>query len=415
MILHSKINRSFLVILILTLSVAILTKCMPGQEKNKIARKQTGYSDFAGSASCMSCHKNIYDSHLQTGHHLSADATRGDDIKGSFEEGHNTFAFNTMEKIAMEKREDGYYQVLYVNGTEMRKSRFDITVGSGKKGQSYLSWRNNSLIQMPVTYFAPETTWSSSPGFNPQKAVFNRVVTTRCLECHSTYFQKTSDSSRHPEEFDKKNIIYQIDCEKCHGPGKEHVSFHTNNPGEKQSKFIVNTGKLDRQKNLDMCTLCHGGKLNKTKPSFSFQAGDDLSDFFEKPGSPFQAYGLDVHGNQYGALSQSKCFTASDMSCLSCHNVHEKEQGKTAVFSQRCMNCHAEGKSRLCGLAKTEGAIINTNCIDCHMPLQLSQSIAVYLEGATVPTPAKLRTHFVKVYNEETDKVLKYLNNIKGK
>jgi len=43
------------------------------------------------------------------------------------------------------------------------------------------------------------------------------------------------------------------------------------------------------------------------------------------------------------------------------------------------------------------------------MPLKPSHSIAVFLEGASVPTPAKLRTHQVKIYNEETDKILEFL------
>lgn len=409
MIIFKKINCSFITIFIISFSLFIFSKCISEQDQSPKKVKVVKYGDFAGSESCGGCHKNIYESHINTGHYNTSQPALKKQILGSFEPGQNTFSFNAMEKVAMEKRGDGYYQVEYLMNEEKRKSKFDITVGSGKKGQSYLSWKSNILIQMPVTYFTPESTWSGSPGFNPQKIAFNRVVTSRCLECHSTYFETISDTDKHPEEFDKKNIIYGVDCEKCHGPAKEHVNFHLKNPSVKEAKYIVNTGKLPRQLQLDLCGLCHSGRLIKTRPSFSFQAGDSLLDFFTQPNTPAQVGGIDVHGNQLGMLSQSKCFISSGMTCQSCHNVHEKEQNKPELFSQRCAGCHTEGKSRLCLLTKTVGNIINKNCIDCHMPLQLSHSIAVFLEGANVPTPAKLRTHEIKIYKEESDKILEFL------
>ncbi|MGZ8549259.1 MAG: multiheme c-type cytochrome, partial [Chitinophagaceae bacterium] len=324
------------------------------------------YGDFTGSKSCGSCHKNIYEDHINTGHYNTSQPTSEKQILGSFKPGQNTFSFNGLSKVVMEKREDGYYQVGYLMEKEGSKSRFDITIGSGKKGQSYLSWKENRLIQLPITYFTPESTWSISPGFHPRKIAFNRVITSRCLECHSTYFETTSPKEKHPEEFDKKNIIYGIDCEKCHGPAKEHVNFHVMNPDIKEAKYIVNTGKLSRQLKLDLCGLCHSGRLTKTQPSFSFQAGDSLTDFFTQSNTPAQVGGIDVHGNQLGMLSQSKCFTASDMTCQSCHSVHQKEEGKLDIFSQRCAGCHQESKNNLCPLTKIVGNVINKNCIDCH-------------------------------------------------
>jgi hypothetical protein len=386
-----------------------LAKCN-SSDKVKID-SPSQYSEFAGSATCSSCHKDIFEKHLQTGHFLSSAVATAGLVKGSFTNGRNEYHFTGLSGVKMEKRNDSLFQVEYVMGNEKQKGKMDIVVGSGKKGQSFLSWKKHSLVQLPVTYFTPDSTWTSSPGFQPRKIVFNRVVTSRCLECHATYFQSISAKDQHPEEFDKKNIIYGVDCEKCHGPGKEHVIFQQNNPGIKEAKYIVNTGKLSRQIQLDLCALCHKGGLNKTTPSFSFKAGDRLGDFFAESNIPLQTGGIDVHGNQLGLLAQSKCFISSDMTCQSCHSAHEKEQPKPVLFSQRCMTCHTEGKNKLCGLTKTHGNIINNNCIDCHMPLQQSHSIAVYLEGAITPTPVKLRTHYVAVYKEETKKVLDFLKD----
>lgn len=409
MILLKKTPRFLIIILPVCFSVTMLVKCVSetGQEKKNSGIP--GFDDFAGSASCAGCHKQIFDAHSQTAHGHTSQPASLSAILGSLEKDQNEFSYDPMTKVAMEKRGDSVFQVEYVSGEQKRKSRFDIVVGSGKKGQSYLSWKNNSLIQMPVTYFTPEQKWSSSPGFDPRKVAFNRVVTSRCLECHSTFFQTTSAKGEHPEKFDRAESILGIQCEKCHGPGVEHVSFHSQHPNEKQARYIVNTGKLSRQLNLDLCGLCHNGRLNKTKPSFAFQAGDSLMDFFEHPVIPAQFGGIDVHGNQLGMLSASKCFTASGMTCMSCHDVHRKEQNAPKLFSSRCATCHKEGKTTVCSLTHTVGNIINDNCIDCHMPRQPSQSIVVYLEGRDVPTPAKLRTHHIKIYSEETEKVLSML------
>lgn len=406
-------GRTILIISLTGLAAGLLTRCASDTGTNTTSRKKISYADFAGSASCISCHKDLVEKHAATAHFRTSMQADSATILGSFIPGKNSFAFSAVGQVVMEKRADSFYQVEYLMGKENRKSKFDITVGSGKKGQSYLSWKQHSLIQMPVTYFTPAASWSSSPGFNPHAIAFNRVVTSRCLECHSTFFETTSAPALHPETYNQSTVLFGVDCERCHGPAKEHVQFHAANPTVKEARYVVNTGKMSRQTNIDLCALCHSGKLNKSTPSFSFQAGDKLDDHFERVNIPAAPGGIDVHGNQLGMLAQSKCYSSSEMTCISCHNIHAKEQNQPALYSQRCIQCHTEGKTATCRLLKTEGPLINKNCIDCHMPLQPSQSITVYLEDATVPTAARLRTHQVGIYKEETKQVLAYLKKLK--
>lgn len=360
---------------------------------------------------CVKCHQDIYNKHLLTEHRLTSAPSTEKNILGSFEQGKNVFEFDPFTNVTMEKRDSGFYQVEYNNGNKLREGRFDIVIGSGRKGQSYLSWINNKLVQLPITYFSSEKQWSNSPGYPPHTVAFYRPITSRCLECHSTYFEKTSDTSKRLEEFDYNKIIYAVDCEKCHGPAAGHVVFHTQNPAVKEAKYIINPGKLSRDRLLDLCTLCHGGALTKTKPSFQFQAGDTLSNYFSLRSAVQNADNIDVHGNQFGLLSLSKCFTIGKVTCISCHNVHENENGKTEVFSQRCINCHSEGHGTICKMTGQIGSSITQNCIDCHMPKQLSHAVAVYLQGADAPTPAFMRTHYIKTYPNETQKILTLLKN----
>jgi len=57
------------------------------------------------------------------------------------------------------------------------------------------------------------------------------------------------------------------------------------------------------------------------------------------------------------------------------------------------------------------GPVITQNCIDCHMPKKSSHAVAVFLQGADVPTPALMRTHYITIYPEETKKVMDKLKN----
>lgn len=368
--------------------------------------RNVNFRQFAGSSTCAYCHNKIYETHVKTGHYLTSKPALEKYILGSFESGKNIYPFKPGLFVAMEKRDSGIFQVAYLKGVEKAARRFDIIMGSGAKGQTFLSWKNDNLFQLPITYFTATNEWCNSPGF-PGKVIYNRPVTSRCLECHSTYFNVISAPNKEPEEFDHKQIIYGIDCEKCHGPAAKHVEYQMQNPNETIGKYIINPTGFSRQQSLDLCALCHGGRLQKTKPSFEFIPGDKLADYFVKNTTGPATKTIDVHGNQYGLLSESKCFTASaTLTCITCHNSHENERGNLTIFSQRCITCHNKEHGTFCKTNSLSTSKLKVNCINCHMPKQPSMSIAVLLPGAVLPTPAMIRTHLIKVYPDELKKVI---------
>lgn len=394
-------SRQYLIIFTVIACVFLLSTCMNNEEKADelpSAPQQssaTAFSDFAGSQSCAGCHKDIYKTHLNTAHFLTSAEATDSTILGSFEPGKNEYAFSRNALIRMEKRDSGHFQVSYEDGIEKRVRRMDMVVGSGTMGQSSLSWQRNHLFQMPITYFSAAKNWSNSPGF-PNRIVFNRVITSRCLECHSTFAETISPPGKEPEEFDRKKIIYGVDCEKCHGAAAEHVRFQTKNPTDTLAKFILNPATFSRQQKLDLCALCHGGRLEKTQPSFRYVPGENLWDYFIVDTFPPHPELVDVHGNQYGLLRGSKCFKMSNMTCNTCHDVHKNEKGKTALFSQRCMSCHSDLSAINSVTHKRLGEQVKTNCVDCHMPLKASKAISVFLPGDNIPTAAQIRSHFIK-------------------
>ena len=185
----------------------------------------------------------------------------------------------------------------------------------------------------------------------------------------------------------------------------QHVSFQTNNPSDSIGRHIVNPAKLSRQQNLDLCALCHGGRLQKTTPSFEFTAGQQLSDYFKIDTATPDPQKVDVHGNQYGLLRNSKCFRMSnELTCNTCHNTHENEKTKTALFSQRCMSCHDVKSNNFCTLKQLPVSTLVKNCIDCHMPQKPSKAIAVFVSGQQSMTAALIRSHYISIYPEESKK-----------
>lgn len=264
---------------------------------------------------------------------------------------------------------------------------------------------------MPITYFTAANTWSNSPGF-PDKVIFNRLITSRCLECHTTYAKTISIEGKEPEQFDRKQMILGVDCEKCHGPAAKHVEFQMQNPRERTAKYIINPATLTRLQNLELCALCHGGRMQKIKPSFEFTAGDKLSDFFMVDTTAPNPDNIDVHANQYGLLRASECFKMSaTLTCNTCHNTHENERGRTTLFSERCMTCHDKEHGTFCKLNSLTTASLKKNCIDCHMPLKSSRNIAVMLPGEAFATAALIRSHYISIYPEETKKILEFMKN----
>jgi len=362
------------------------------------------YNQFAGSQVCSNCHKEITNNYFHSAHFYTSQPASEKTIKGSFKPGKNSFAYDENRMVKLEKRDSGLYEVYYYKGEQHVIRKFDIVVGSGIKGQTYLSWVGNQLIELPVSYFTQVHQWANSPGYPLYPTLFNRPATTRCLECHSTFATTLTPPMQEPEKFDSAKMILNVGCEKCHGPAAKHVAFETQHPNDTVGMFIINPAKLSRQLSIDVCALCHSGRLQKTQPSFQFVAGDTLSNYFLMNAKAQNINMIDVHGNQLGLLQASKCFQLSKtMTCITCHDSHKNEREKTELFSQRCMSCHTEQHKAIAGISNNN---LIKNCINCHMPLQTSRSISFLLQGKTEPVNATMRTHYITVYNNETKKFI---------
>ena len=403
-----KIKRQNVVILLISLLV-YLGNVMSTSLSDSILQEnvQNEKKKFAGSSTCASCHNEIYKSHIQTAHYFDSRPATKEFIKGSFSDGKNKFVYNKWMYVMLEEKDKKFFQTAYINGIESQNAPFDIVIGSGRKGQTYLYWDSSMLYQLPVSYFTMQNKWCNSPGFSNNFIRFDRIIPAQCLECHSTYAKVLEDKDN-VSTFDKSQMIYGIDCERCHGPAADHVNFHKEHPEERVAKYMINIKNLSRQQRLDACAICHSGFRKQVKQPFTFQTGDNLNEHSVASFSNDSISTLDVHGNQYGLLMSSKCFKMAEMDCSSCHNVHVNEVNKPKLFSQRCINCHKETNHSSLQLTAKQESLLNTNCIDCHMPMLPSRNIVLNVANVDNVVPDTVRTHRIAIYAE---KAKEYINN----
>lgn len=393
-------NRLF-VLLGLLAGVCLSAALCTSQREPEPVRNLYGQA-FAGPEACRPCHQAICDSFISTAHFHDSRPASAATIRGAFEGDSHRFVYLPGIEVRMERHDSGYYQTAYRDDKPYRSEAFGIVIGSGRKGQSYLYWKDKKLYQLPVSYFSPTGSWCNSPGYTADSPVFDRRVPSQCMECHST--QATTvlvKGKEYGDFFDRERLIYGITCERCHGPGARHVAFHTEHPGERAGVFILDAARMGRQQKLDACALCHSGSRYPLKPAFAFRVGDRLNDFSQAKYAPEAASTLDVHGNQYGLLTSSRCFRESQMDCSTCHSPHRNQQGDLRPYSQRCMSCHNGVQHTAATIRATGVRVFADNCIDCHMPLLPSQKIRLELSNAsdTGTVIANLvRTHRIAIY-----------------
>ena len=131
---------------------------------------------------------------------------------------------STREKDFSTKCEgDDVFQLLKLNH---HGAIFDIVTGSGNIGQTHLYLEDDRLYELPVSWLSSHG-WCNSPGYTDGFADFARPVKTGCMSCHAT---RVEYEVRSINWIDPKSLILGVTCERCHGPGKEHVEFHRANP-----------------------------------------------------------------------------------------------------------------------------------------------------------------------------------------
>lgn len=261
-----------------------------------------------------------------------------------------------------------------------------------------------------------------------------------CDECHSTgasWGYLTRELTARSDAVD-----LGIACESCHGPAREHVQRERDPVsryrrhlgempegkggvvGETSPAFahgILQPARLPKDRASHICAQCHAD-LERTGAGYlKFQPGDDLEKFAKITYVPKRGEDVPdwleeaiadddellsggfwddgtvrIAGRDFNGLKESGCYTRGEMSCLSCHSMHQgrpddqlhpamdpaspllaanlhgdtSSEAMARASDTACTTCHADIKSDEAIAQHThhppqsEGS----RCVNCHMP-----------------------------------------------
>lgn len=328
---------------------------------------------FVGSEVCRACHPDEHASFRRTGMGRS---TAEIDPKQMPPDG--AFDHEASKRRYRVYRKDGrlwHRESLLAGGaaeTVLNDVPVKYVVGSGAHAQTFLAEIDGFLVESPITWYAARRAWNMSPGFDrPEHAGFQRGVGETCLYCHAGRAEAV-ERSYHRMKMDEP----AIGCERCHGPGELHVRRHAPPPGRHAKgaadDTIVNPARLPRALAEAVCQQCHlqaGATVTARgrKPG-DFRPGLPLEEFrhdyrLEVADVPVKVVG---HAEQ---LRLSRCYQASDMTCLTCHNPHHEPEPpqRDEHYRAVCLSCHKPAECKV-DPTRRERESPDNRCVQCHMP-----------------------------------------------
>jgi predicted CXXCH cytochrome family protein len=349
-------------------------------------------SGYVNPVTCAGCHSEIFKSYRRTGMGRSLYRPSPENMVEDFTT-HNTIYNRASDRYyTMIEREGKWYQRRHqidfdgktVNVVE---KQIHYVIGSGNHVRSYISRTvQGTLVELPVSWYAEKGGyWAMSPGYDrADQDDFRRTIGARCLACHDAYPAPGQGSNLNTSEpLFGDPIPEGIDCQRCHGPGRTHIEAAGSGRASVESirRAIVNPGKLDRVRQLEVCMQCHletthfslpGDLVRYSHQPFSYQPRQPLGDFIlffdHAPGTGYDDK-FEIVSAGY-RLRRSACFRSSQMTCTTCHDAHSTvpPEGAVAHFTAVCRGCHESAH----GSKMPAGA---TSCIECHMPKRRTEDV----------------------------------------
>jgi Flp pilus assembly protein TadD len=285
-------------------------------------------------------------------------------------------------------------------GVERSRARIALAYGAARADEVYFSWRGDRLYELPVVWLHPQKRWATAPYDRHGTGDFARQATTRCLECHNTWFEHVPGT---PNQYRPDSFLLGVSCERCHGPGREHVAFHKAHPEADTGRAIINPGSLTRERLLEVCTQCHSNAIKRRAPAFSYRPGQPLANSFTILATRYPEE--DHVANQVQYLRQSKCFQKSDsLTCITCHNPHRPEgPANTRAVQRSCLKCH---QPAACGEQVRLPADVRGDCVGCHMPARVWMNVHFHTADDQFVPPIRRHEHRIAVYPKARQEVL---------
>ena len=331
-------------------------------------------SGYVDDAACASCHADRAKTYQHVGMAKSFYRPRAAVFIENFD-APPFFHERSRQYFEMRRRGDELvfrrYQ-LAADGAPIHvfEQKVDWILGSGHHARTYLyATPGGELYQLPISWYTATREWRMAPGYDraDHDGVVRRVR-YECMFCHNAYAAAPEEKlSYWRSQTFPRALPEGIGCQRCHGPGAEHVKKQTRDT-------IVNPVRLGTRLRNDICYECHmqptviiSGLRKFGRDINSFRPGQPLDDYahrvdIDEEGMP-RGERFEINHHPY-RLEQSRCFTESEgrLSCLTCHDPHRKVSDP-AHYRKACMSCH------------TAPHRASEDCTSCHMPKRRPQDV----------------------------------------
>lgn len=328
--------------------------------------KPTEAATYVGRQVCKECHSENFDLHAHSGHASTITSASDPRIVEKFVgcefdagEPYGTFRYflddhglkvrRTVGKTeetfplqyALGSGEHGITLLTLIDPLEVSESAVsDSGAGVSETEQEPVG------IEHRVTWFSTTGGFGRTPGHEdhvprPGPEMFGETqrgeVLQSCISCHSTTGTVVGKTI--------VDHVPNVNCEKCHGPGSEHV--REARASDSPPPFSIGQSDWTTESELRLCGSCHRLPQDMTRRQ--------LRDY-ATPLVRFQPIGL----------LRSECYLQSEgeLKCTTCHNPHMTIKKKSkAAYVQDCIDCHLEDSDDhvSCPVSPTQG------CIECHM------------------------------------------------
>jgi predicted CXXCH cytochrome family protein len=385
-------------------------------------------SGYVSSHRCQSCHPHQHATWHRTYHRTMTQAALPENVAGAFD-GSTVMSDGLAYRVWREGDEfwaempDPDVMMYVVQGgkklafDKIPRVRQQVVMATGSHHyQTYwvASPRYDRLLQtLPLVYLLRDRRWiPRETAFMRAPEDHGRFITQwnhHCLRCHSTAGNPGLDEKT--GLLDTRVAELGISCEACHGPGEEHIRHHRNPARRYAQHFspqpdqtIVNPARLDHRRSSQVCGQCHGVfimrdefAMQSARDGALYRPGEDLERtryYIQHPAKDplpereeelrknpdfFRERWWDdgtilAGGREYTALAVSGCYQRGQMSCLSCHAMHDSDpadQLKPRMDGDAaCTQCHQQAQYTRDLSRHTFHAAGSTGsrCLNCHMP-----------------------------------------------